>query len=179
MFWKITAFGRKEAKVAKGTSTHQDLSFAPTPTSIRPWSVTRRDSLENLMFRKTAVLDILAKFCHFRRSILAKIVKKAHLLDYRPRPFIWAYSQVFTTIRYKETAWKSSFFEKPLFWTFWPKSAIFSGQFWPKLSKSTSTGQGLSYEPIPRSLRPSVTKKTAWKGIDDGRTDGRTDTPNL
>ena len=49
------------------------------------------------------------------------------------------------------------------FWTFWPNSAISGGRIWPKLSKATSTGQGLSFEPIPRSLRPSVAKKQPGK----------------
>ena len=45
-----------------------------------------------------------------------------------------------------------------------------------KMSKGTSSGQDLSYEPIPRSLRPSVTKKQPGKeSMTDGRTDGRTD----
>ena len=34
---------------------------------------------------------------------------------YTQKPLIWAYSQVSTTIRYTETAWKSSCFEIPLF----------------------------------------------------------------
>ena len=59
----------------------------------------QRNSLEKLMFRKTLILDILAKFDHFRWPNLAKSVKR-HI--YRPRPFIWAYSQVSTTIRYKK-----------------------------------------------------------------------------
>ena len=54
-------------------------------------------------FEKPLFLDILAKFGKFQWSILAKTVKR-HI--YRPRPFIWAYSQVSTTIRYKDTAWK-------------------------------------------------------------------------
>ena len=49
-------------------------------------------------------------------------------------------------------------FRKPLFWTFWSNSAISGGRIWSKLSKGTSTGQDLSFELIPRSLRPSVTK---------------------
>ena len=140
----------------------------------------QRNSLENLMFRKTAVLDILAKFGHFRWPNLVKRHCQRHI--YRPRPFIWAYSQVSTTIRCKETAWKSSSSEKPLFWTFWPNSAIFVGRIWPKLSKGTSTGQDLSYEHIPRSLRPFVTKiQPAKESMTDGQTDGRTDgrTPRI
>ena len=49
------------------------------------------------------------------------------------------------------------------FWTFWPISAIFGGRIWLKLSKGTSTGQDLSYELIPRSLRPFVTEKQPGK----------------
>ena len=46
------------------------------------------------------------------------------------------------------------------FWTIWPNSANSGGRFWPK---GTSTRQDLSYEPIPRSLRPSVTKIQSGK----------------
>ena len=42
-------------------------------------------------------------------------------------------------------------------------------------SKGTSTRHDLSYEPIPRHLRPSVKQIQPWKRIDDGPTD----TPNL
>ena len=64
----------------------------------------QRNRLETLMFwKKPLFLDILAKFGHFRCLSLAKTAKR-HI--YRPRPFIWAYSQVSTTIRYKDTAWK-------------------------------------------------------------------------
>ena len=63
----------------------------------------QRNSLEKLMFRKTDILDILAKFGHLRWPNMAKTVKR-HI--YRPRPFICAYSQVSTTIRYKETAFR-------------------------------------------------------------------------
>ena len=63
----------------------------------------QRHSLEKLIFRKPLISDILANFGHFRWPNLAKTVKR-HI--YRPRPFIWAYSQVSTTIRYKDTAWK-------------------------------------------------------------------------
>ena len=118
MFWKITAFGRKEAESGKSGKRH----------------------------------------------------------IYTPRRFIWTDSQVSTTIRYKETAWKSSCFEKPLFLDILQISAISGARFWPKLSKGTSTGQELLYEPIPRSLRPSVTKKQPGKeSMTDRRTDRRTD----
>ena len=78
---------------------------------------------------------------------------------------------------------------------------------WPKLPKGTSTRQDRSFALTPKSIRPSVTKKqhekahvsnnhcfrsfwpnsamsvrykdTAWIRIDERRTDGRTDIPNL
>ena len=40
--------------------------------------------------------------------------------------------------------------------SFW---AILANLRWPQLSKGTSIRQDLSYEPIPRSLRPSIAKK--------------------
>ena len=49
-------------------------------------------------------------------------------------------------------------------------------------SKGTSTGQDLSYEPIPRSLRLSVTKiQPGIESMTDGQTDGWTDgrTPRI
>ena len=49
------------------------------------------------------------------------------------------------------------------FWTFWPNSAISGGRIWSKLSKGTSTGQDLSFEPIHMSLRPSVAEKQPGK----------------
>ena len=90
----------------------------------------------------------------FGGRISPKNVKR-HI--YTPRPFIWAYYQDPMTNRYKETAWKSS---------------CFGGRIWPKLSKSTSKRQDLSYEPIPRSLRPSLTKIQPGK---ESMTDGPTD----
>ena len=45
----------------------------------------QRNSLEKLVFRKTAIFDILAEFGHFRWPNLAKTFKR-HI--YRPRPFI-------------------------------------------------------------------------------------------
>ena len=88
---------------------------------------------------------------------------------YRPRPFIKAYSHVYTTIRYNETVWKSSCLEKPLF------SDIF-GRIRPlpvaKTVKRRIYRPSPSYEPIPRSLRPSVTKiQPGKKSMTDGRTD--------
>ena len=68
------------------------------------------------------------------------------------------------TFRSKVLARTSSSLEKKtLFWIFWPNSAISGARIWPKLSKGTSTGQDLSYEPIPRSLRPFVAKKQPGK----------------
>ena len=70
----------------------------PTPDSKEYW-------LSRICpcFGKSKFLGILAKFGHYRWPNLAKTVKR-HI--YSPRPFIWSYSQVSTTIRYKETAWK-------------------------------------------------------------------------
>ena len=131
---------------------------------------------------------------------------------YRPRPFIWAYSQVSTTIRYKEKAWKCSCLEKTPFYdilaefycqkahlqakTFHMslfrglydhplqrysleklvsrKTAVFGhfGQILP--FPVAETGQTvkrhiytprLSYDHIPRSLEPSVTKKQSGKKL--------------
>ena len=53
---------------------------------------------------------------------------------------------------------------------------------WYLLSKGTSTGKGLLYEPIPRYSRPSVTniqpgKDSMTAGQTDRRTDGRTMRP--
>ena len=56
-----------------------------------------------------------------------------------------------------------TFRKTAVFWTFWPNSAISGGRTWLKLSKGTSTYRDLSYEPFPRSLRPSVTKKQPGK----------------
>ena len=123
-------------KLPKGTSKHQDLSFAPTPTSIR-LSFTRRDSLKNLIF--------LAKFGHFRWSILAKTAKR-HI--YRPRPFIWAYSQVSATIRYKETAVKSSCFENPLFLDIRYKDTA-----WKRIDDGQTDGQKDGH---PESIGPQL-----------------------
>ena len=95
-------------------------------------------------------------FWHFCQLLVAETVKR-HIN--RPRPFIWAYSQVSTTIRYTDTAWKAYVSKNRWVWAFWPISAIFGGWIWSKVSKGTSTGQDLSYEPIPRCLRPSVTEK--------------------
>ena len=124
-------------------------------------------------FGKEKLMGNSAKFGHFRWPNLAKSVKR-HV--YTPRPLIWAYFQDSTTIRYKEIAWKSSCFEKQhYFRTFWPNLAIPGRRIWPKLSNGTSTGQDLSYESIPRSLRPSVTTIQPGKeSMTDGQTNGRT-----
>ena len=44
--------------------------------------------------------------------------------------------------------------------SFW---AILANLRWPQLSKGTSIRQDLSYEPIPKSLRPSIAKKQPGK----------------
>ena len=144
-------------------------AYSQVSTTIR----CRETAWKGSCFEKPQILDILAKFGHFRWPILAETFKR-HIS--RPRPFIWVYSKVSTTIRCKETAWKSSCFEKRKFWTFWSNSAISGGKLWPKLSKGTSTGQDLSYEPIPWSLRSFVAKIQPGK---ESMTDRRTDIPNL
>ena len=65
-------------------------------------------------------------------------------------------------------------FEKPLFLDI---LANFGHFRWPKLSKGTSTGQDLSYELIPRSLRPSVTKIQPGKESMTNRRTSRIDRP--
>ena len=95
-------------------------------------------------------LDILAELGHFRWPNLAETVKR---LFHISRHFIWAYSHVFKINRFKETAWKSSCFEKPLVLDLLAKFDHFQ---WPK-SKGTSTHRDLS------SLKPSVTKTQPGK----------------
>ena len=73
----------------------------PAPDSKGYWQ-----SRICLCFEKSQLLGI------FGQLPVAESVKR-HI--YTPRPVIWAYSQVSTTILSKETAWKSSCFEKPLF----------------------------------------------------------------
>ena len=104
-FRKTTIFGHfglirlfpvtESAKLSKGTSTGQDLSYEPIPRSLRP-------------------------------SVTKKQPGKAYVSKNR------------------------------YFWTFWPNSAISGGRIWAKLSKGTFTGQELSYEPTPRTLRPFI-----------------------
>ena len=81
---KTTALGslcyiriRMWPKLPKGTSTHQDLSFAPTPTATRPF-VTSRHSLENLMFRKTAVFGHFGRIRPFSVADSDPNYQKAH-----------------------------------------------------------------------------------------------------
>ena len=93
--------GRFWPKLSKGTSTCQDL-YMNLFSGLYD-HMLQRNSLEKLMFRKPLVLDDLAIFGHFRWSTLVKTFKW-HI--YTPRPFIWAYSQVSTTIRFKDAAWK-------------------------------------------------------------------------
>ena len=109
------------------------------------------------------------------KSQLLSTLAERHI--YTPRPFIWAYFRVSTTIRYKETAWITHASKKYcfFFWTFWPNSAISGGQIWPNLSIGTSTQRTISFKPIPMSLRPSVTKMQPGRSM----TDGQTDTSNL
>ena len=46
---------------------------------------------------------------------------------------------------------------------FWPDSVTGNGRIWPKLSKGTSKGQDLAFEPIHRSLRPFVAERQPGK----------------
>ena len=58
---------------------------------------------------------------------------------------------------------KFMFRKKLLFLDILAKLAYSAGRIWPKLTKGTSTRQDHSYDPIPRSLRPSVTKNQPGK----------------
>ena len=46
---------------------------------------------------------------------------------------------------------------------FWPIWQLPVGCFWPKWSKGASTDQNLSFEPITKSLRPSVQRFSPYK----------------
>ena len=141
----------------------------------------QRNSLEKLMFRKTAVFGHLAKFGHFRWPNLAKTFKR-HI--YRPRPFIWSYSQVSTTIRCRETAWKSSCFVKPHFGQIRPFPVAESGQNCQKAHLQANTFHMSLFPGLyDHSLQRYSLEKNRWRtdGQTDGQTDGRTDgrTPRI
>ena len=109
------------------------------------------------MFRKAAVFG---HFGHFGGRIWLKVSKGTSTgpdLSYEPIPRCLRPS---VTEKQPGKAYVS---KSRCFWTFWPISAIFGGRIWLKVSKGTSTGQDLSYEPIPKCLRPSVTEKQPGK----------------
>ena len=106
MFWKIQAFGH--FLLTSGDRNRQKAhlhakTFHMSLSSCLYHHPLQRNSLGKIMFWKTAVFDILAKFGNFQWPNLSKTVKR-HI--YTPRPFTWAYSQVSTTTRYKDTALK-------------------------------------------------------------------------
>ena len=126
------------------------------------------------MFRKTADFGHFGQFRPFPVAEPGRNCQKAHL---QAKTF-----QISLFPGLYNHSLQSYSLEKPMF----RKTAIFGhfDQFRPfpvaepgrTLSKGTSTGQDLSYEPIPRSLRPSVTKIQPRKELmTDGQTDGRTD----
>ena len=67
---------------------------------------------------------------------------------------------------------KYIFYENRYFWPIWQ---LWVGCFWPKWSKGTFTDQDLSFEPITKSLWPSVQKFWPVPKKYDGQTDGQTD----
>ena len=111
IFWKTASavFGHfRPISVITGSRTCQNAYLQAKTVHISLFlglydHCLLRNSLENLCLEKPLFLDILAYFGHFWWPNLAETVKR-HI--YRSRPFIWAYSQVSTTIRYKDTAWK-------------------------------------------------------------------------
>ena len=89
-------------KLPKGTSTYQDLSFAPTPTSIRP-SVTKKQPGKAHVSKNRCFRKFRPDSANFQYANVAENSKR-HI--YTPRPLICAYSQISTTARYKDTSWK-------------------------------------------------------------------------
>ena len=119
-------------------------AYSQVSTTIR----YKETAWKSLCIEKPLFSDILANFGHFRWPNLAETVKRQ---IYRPRPFIWTYSQVSTTTSYKDTAWKSSCFKKPLF------SAILAkfGHFrWPNLAKTVKRTFAFSLCNKVRSRHP-------------------------
>ena len=153
-FWTFSANFRWQ-KVSKGTSTHQNLSFGHIHLPLRPFICTHSHVHTTILYKKTVwksscfekppFLDTLAIFGQLPVTQCGRNCQKAHPYA---KNFYLHHFHVYTTIRYKETSWKSSY-KKRCFWTFWPNSAIFGGWILPKLSKGTSTRKDLSFEPIP------------------------------
>ena len=98
---------------------------------------------------------ILANLTTSGGVFLTEMVKR-HI--YWPRPFIWVYNQVSMTFRSKVLARTNKSKKNRYFGLFWPIWPLPVGCFWPKWSKRTSTDQDLSFEPITKSLWPSVQK---------------------
>ena len=141
---------------------HEKAPTAPPPDSKGYWFVYAH-VMENQRF--------LAFLANFRWPKLSKDTSTRRDLSYEHicrslRPSVT-----------KNQPGISHVLKNRCFWTIWPNSAISGGQIWPKRSKGTSTRHYLSYEPIPRSLRPSVTNIQPGKEIDDRQTDRRTDRP--
>ena len=116
---------------------------------------------------------------HSRGHLLSHLCPKAHL---QVKPFHMSLFPGFYDHPLQRNSLENSCLEKPLISDNLAISAISGGRTWPKLSKGTPTGQDLSYEPIPKSLRPSVTKIQPGKeSMTDRRTDRQTDgrTPRI
>ena len=137
------------------------MKHEKAPTAPPPRFEGGGDGGEKLMFRKTDVFGNFSQnWAIFRGRIWAKLPKGTSTrqdLSFAPTPTsIW---QSATKIK----PGKANVSKNRCSGIFWPKSAIFRGRIWPKLPKGTSTCQDLSYEPIHRSLRSSVTKKQPGK----------------
>ena len=107
------------------------------------WGITNKgtiDPLVKLQQRAVRIVSKVGKYEHTNSLFYKlKLFKFVDLVDLKEGIVMWT------------------------FWTFWPNSAISGGRIWSKLSKGTSTGQDLSFEPIHMSLRPSVAEKQPGK----------------
>ena len=102
-FWPNSAisdgrFWQKQSKVHLNAKTFHMTLFAGLYDHP-----LQRNGREKLMFRKTVVFG---HFGQIRPFPVADFGQNCHI--YMPRPFIWAYSEVSTTSRYKDTTWKES-----------------------------------------------------------------------
>ena len=113
MCWNITAFGhfRQTSDGRKLTKTHlHTKTFHLNLFTCLYDHMLQRYSLGKLMFRKTAVLGSYGNIRPTSGNRMWPNCQKAYL---HAKTIIR--SHVDTTIRYRETAWKRSCFEKPLF----------------------------------------------------------------
>ena len=98
--FRPTSGGQIWPKLSKGISENQDLSFEPIIKALRP-SVHKFYSVQARVSKNR-------RFGMIRPIFGGRIW---HIYtQHTPKTFIWLYSQVYSTIRYKETAWKSSCF---------------------------------------------------------------------